>query len=182
MKNYITVAAITSILLIPALFADTTGTGTTTSTGTTSTGVVTGTGTTGTGTTGTGTQCNTGTVQVNQAALLAAQLAFSTEIGRLITVKQAAYAQAMTLTGSAQIEALKSANQTFRTGFQIAIKKLQVIKQSNKSNHSEFKQCRKEEKRENHEERNDDRKERKDQIQVLKNQIKEIKYESHSHR
>ena len=79
------VAAIASILLVPALFADTTGTGTTTSTGTTSTGV------TSTGTTGTGAQCNTGIAQVNQAALLAAQQAFSTEVARLVGVKQSAY-------------------------------------------------------------------------------------------
>ena len=129
MKNYIIVAAITSILLVPALFANTTGTGTT-GTGTTGTGT-TGTGTTGTGTTGTGVSCNTGSVQPNQAALLAAQVAFSTEIARLLTVKQSAYTTALTLTGSAQIDVMRSANQAFRTGFKSAIRTLQAVRQSN---------------------------------------------------
>ena len=135
MKNYIIVAAITSILLVPALFANTTGTGTTgtgttgtgttgtgttgtgttgtgtTGTGTTGTGTTgtgtTGTGTTGTGTTGTGVSCNTGsTVQVNQAALMAAQQSFSTEIARLVTQKQTAYTAALSLTGSLRLDAI----------------------------------------------------------------------------
>jgi hypothetical protein len=128
MKSSFIITAIASILLVPALFADTTGTGTTTSTGTTSTGVTstgtTGTGTTGTGTTGTGVQCNTGMVVSNQAILMAAQLAFSTEIARLVSVKQSAYSGAQTLTGTARVDAIQSANIAFRTGFQAAIKTL----------------------------------------------------------
>lgn len=168
MKNYIMVAAIASILLVPALFADTTGTGTTTSTGTTSTGV------TSTGTIGTGAQCNTGTVQVNQAALLVAQQAFSTEVARLVGVKQSAYSGALSLTGAAQLSTMQSANQAFRTGFQTAIKTLSSVKQANRSHQFYVRECRKEVKQEKHEEKKEHKEEIKSQIKDLKDRIKEI--------
>jgi hypothetical protein len=173
MKNYIIVAAIASILLVPALFADTTGTSTT-STGATSTGT-TGTGTTGTGTTGTGFQCNTGTTQVNQASIMAAQQAFSTEVARLVGVKQSAYSGALSLTGAAQLSAMQSANQAFRTGFQTAMQTLQVARQDKRSNHYEFKQCKKEEHQEKKEIRKEYKNEIKNQIKDLKNRIQEIR-------
>ncbi len=182
MKYSLIIGSIASILLVPAIFADNTSTGTTTgtgttstgiiSTGTTSTGVVTGTGTTGTGTTGTGINCSTGTIQVNQAALMAAQVVFSSEITRLITVKQAAYTKALTLTGSAQIDALRSANQSFRDGFQTAVKTLQSVRQSNRSNHNEFKQCKKIEKEKEKDNRDDDKDNRYNRKQEIKSEIK----------
>ena len=229
MKNYIIVTAIASILLVPALFADTTGTGTTTSTGTTSTGTTgtgttgtgttgtgttgtgttgtgttgtgttgtgtsgtgttgtgttgtgttgtgtTGTGTTGTGTTGTGVNCNTGsTVQANQAALLAAQQIFSTEIARLVAQKQTAYSGAQTLTGTARVTALQSANVAFRTGFMTAIKKLNAVKQSNRAHHSDIRECKKEVKKIEKNEKKEHKEEIKSQVKSLKDRIKEL--------
>ncbi len=169
MKNYIIVAAITSILLVPALFADTTGTGTTTATGTTSTG------TTGTGTTGTGANCNTGSVvQADQAALLAAQKAFSTEVTRLVAQKQTAYVAALSLTGTLRVDAIKTMNTQFRTGFIAALKALSSVKQANSSHRFDVRDCRKEVKEERKEEKKEHKEEIKSQIKSLKDRIKEL--------
>lgn len=61
MKAYPLIGVIATLAIVPAIFADTTGTGATTSTGSTSTGTVTSTGTTATGVTSTGTIVSTGT-------------------------------------------------------------------------------------------------------------------------
>lgn len=137
MKNYILLAAITSIVAIPAIFADTTGTGTTTSTGTTSTGVVTGTGTTGTGTTGTGLSCMTG--GIIQLDILAAQEAYIRELSRLITEKKTSYIAAQVLTGSARVDVLKASNEKFRTGIKAAQKTLKSLKETYKKQKMECK-------------------------------------------
>ena len=166
MKNYIIVAAITSILLVPALFADTTGTGTTTSTAITSTG------TTGTGTTGTGVQCNTGTMASNQAALLVAQKTFSTEIARLVAQKQTAYTASLSLTGTLRTDAIRTMNTQFKTGFMTAIKTLNTAK---KSHHSDAKECRKEMKQDKKEDRREYREDKKERREEIKSQIKDLK-------
>jgi len=163
MKNYIIVTAIASILTVPALFADTTGTGTTR-----------------TGTTGTGVSCITGsTVQANQAALLAAQQVFSAEIARLVAQKQTAYSGAQTLTGTARVTALQSANVAFRTEFMTAIKTLNAVKQSNRAHHSDIRECKKEvkkiEENEKKEEKKEHKEEIKSQVKSLKDRIKEIR-------
>ncbi len=97
-----------SMFIIPSLFADTatgtTATGTTatgtTATGTTATGT-TATGTTATGTTATGTQCITGS-GVN--TILLAQEAFSIELTRLINEKKTSYQAAQSLTGTLKLD------------------------------------------------------------------------------
>lgn len=149
----------------------------TTSTGTTSTGTT----ATGTTATGTGIKCTTasGVTQAdNQAALLAAQQAFSIEIARLVSVKQAAYSGAQTLTGSARVEAMKSANVAFRTGFKAAIQKLSAVKRDKRSNHQEIRECReekKEVKKEQQEERKEKREEIKTEIKSLQERMKALR-------
>jgi hypothetical protein len=151
----------------------TTATGTT-ATGTTSTGT-TSTGTTNTGTTtGTGVKCTTasGVTQAdNQAALLAAQQAFSVEVARLVSVKQAAYSGAQTLTGTARVDALQTANVAFRTGFQTALKTLSTVKRDKRSNHQEIRECREDKK----EVKKEHREEVKTEVKSLKDRIKELK-------
>jgi uncharacterized protein YlxW (UPF0749 family) len=115
------------------------------------------------------------TASGNQAALLAAQQAFSTEIARLVGQKQIAYSGAQTLTGTARIDAMKSANIAFRTGFQTAIKALSSIKQANRSHHFDVRECRKEVKNKKHEEKKEHKEEIKSQIKDLQEKIKEIR-------
>ncbi len=49
-----------------------------------------------------------------------AQEAFTLEVSRLLTVKKNAYTAALTLTGTAQVNAITAANQAFRTGMKTA--------------------------------------------------------------
>jgi hypothetical protein len=181
-KYIISILVIASAMTISAVSAEsgTTSTGTT-STGTTATGT-TSTGTTNTGTTtGTGIKCTTasGVTQAdNQAALLAAQQAFSAEIARLVSVKQAAYSGTQTLTGTARVEALKTANVAFRTGFQATLKTLSIVKRDKRSNHQEIRECRvekKEVKKEEKEDKKEHKEEVKSQVKALKDRIKELK-------
>ena len=152
MKKYLALyATICTLVAAPALFAETTGTGTatgtgttantgvvstgSTSTGTTNTGVTntgtSNTGATNTGSTGTGMSCTVGTgFQMN---LINAQEKYSIELTRLITEKKTAYLAAMTLTGTAKVDALKAANLKFRTGHQAALKTLNTVKKEAKS-------------------------------------------------
>lgn len=146
MKKYLALyAAICTTIVTPALFADTTGTGTTTATGTTNTGVIstgsTNTGTTNTGTsstgvtntgsTGTVTSCTVGTGF--QLDLIVAQEKYSIELTRLITEKKVAFLAAMTLTGTAKVDAIKAANLKFKTGHQAALKIRNTVKKDAKS-------------------------------------------------
>ena len=172
MNKYIisSILVIASAMTMSAVSAETGAT----STGTTSTGT-TATGTTNTGTTtGTGVKCTTAsgvTRSDNQAALMAAQQAFSVEVARLVSVKQAAYSGAQTLTGSARVEAMKSANVAFRTGLKAAQKTLSAVKRDKRSNHQEIRECREEKK----EVKKEHREEVKAEVKSLKDRIKERK-------
>ncbi|NRH20828.1 hypothetical protein HOO68_02160 [Candidatus Gracilibacteria bacterium] len=142
MKKYLALyATICTLVAAPALFAETTGTGTITGTGTTvNTGVVStgttntgtsNTGTTNTGSTGTGTSCTVGTGF--QMDLIVAQEKYSIELTRLITEKKVAFLVAMTLTGTAKVDAIKAANLKFKTGHQAALKIRNTVKKDAKS-------------------------------------------------
>lgn len=136
MKKYLALyAAICATIVVPALFADTTGTGATTATGTTNTGVTntgtSNTGTTNTGSTGTGANCTVGTGF--QMSLISAQEKYAIELTRLITEKKTAYLAAMTLTGTAKVDAIKVANLKFKTGHQLALEALSTVKKEEKS-------------------------------------------------
>jgi hypothetical protein len=182
MKNYMIFTALSALVLVPSLFANTatgtTATGTTatgtTATGTTATGT-TATGTTATGTTATGTHCMTGSgFEANQAALMLAQKAFSTEVARLVAEKQVAYQATLSLTGTVRFDAMKAANLKFRTGFQVAIKTFNSIKQNHKLHRFEIKDCKKIEKDEHRDEKKEHKQEIKTEIKSLKEKIKEI--------
>ncbi len=112
---------------MPAIFADTTGTGATT----------------GTGTTGTGTHCNPRSGTGVQIDPIVAQETYLTELVRLLSEKKTAYQAARSLSGSLRMDAINAANVKFRTG----VKSAQVIlKAVKKSNQWESKKCKKEKK------------------------------------
>lgn len=136
-----------SVILTPALFAETSGTGTTTGTGSTSTGTTstgttntgttstgsTSTGTTATGTTSTGTT-STGTIRCGSGNIISnleAREVYLAEMMRLISEKKVAYQAALTLTGTAKTEAIKAANVKFRVGQKMAIEKFNLVRKEN---------------------------------------------------
>jgi chromosome segregation ATPase len=104
-------------------------------------------------------------------------------------VKQAAYSGAQTLTGTARVDAMKSANVAFRTGFKAALKTLNTVKRDKRSNHQEIRECKKdhredkkdhredkkEEKKDDREDKKEHREEVKSQVKSLKDRIKELK-------
>jgi predicted nuclease with TOPRIM domain len=90
-------------------------------------------------------------------------------------MKQAAYSGAQTLTGTARVEALKTANVAFRTGFQATLKTLNTVKRDKRSNHQEIRECKKEVKQEKHEDKKEHKEEVKSQVKALKDRIKELK-------
>lgn len=65
--------------------------------------------------------------------LIVAQEKYSIELTRLITEKKTAYLAAITLTGTAKVDALKAANLKFKTGHQAALKALNTVKKDAKS-------------------------------------------------
>ena len=61
------------------------------------------------------------------------------------------------------------------------MKLLQSIRQSNRSIHGEFKQCKKEERNKKHDEKKEHKEEIKSQVKILRDQIKDIKHKNKSH-
>ena len=99
---------------------------------------------------------------------------------RLINEKWAAYARAISLSGSQRSEVIKAANETFRTGVQNAIKIRETTKQKNKSHYYEQglickgikKTDQREWKIEKHNENKIEKKEMKSQVKELKKDLK----------
>lgn len=190
MKAYPLIGIVAALAIVPAIFADTTGTGSTTSTGSTSTGTVTSTGTTSTGNTNTGTSLSgsTSTGTTNTGAVIStgstclsasgvkidrinAQQAYLSGMVQLLSNKKTAYQAALTLSGSGKITAIKAANEAFRIG----VKDLQKTLKAAKRNIRDDVMCGKIEDSHNDEDSDDDKKSEKEDSKMAKKIEKSVK-------